>query len=188
MIITQSRLLQSRVNKKGVADDIIFAILDFMLLIAVFLSLVLLINSYVIKNMDVSYVESEIFVFNVMASDSSFAYQDELTKQVHIGIIDKSKFNDEYLNKSLENSIYYGKSNRIIGAKMTLQYLDKRESVYYNKEYYDLASFWAKSGAIGVGKQKIIKKVLPVTIMITEGSSKRYYPGFIEFEMVLPNA
>jgi hypothetical protein len=141
----------------------------------VILSVVLLTIAYANKNIQTWQVESEIIAQRILFAPDGLAYHDPLSNRVYPGIIDVEKLNTTIL----EESIFYGKENKHIGAKITL--INKgtnqtiAETIYNNIVYQRIAErgFLGRGGVDVKEKQfyyvlaKNKEKLTPATAKIT---------------------
>jgi hypothetical protein len=135
--------MTSAINSKRsvISGEMIMAIPQIIFLIAVLFAFVVLIKVYIITQIDVGQVDSNIFINRILLSQGVISYYDEGLDRTYPGIISLEGFQEVSAsnpNKLDQEIISYGGDNPILAAKMTLKkegYADI--AAYYNKENFD---------------------------------------------------
>ncbi|MAE42771.1 hypothetical protein CMO93_03295 [Candidatus Woesearchaeota archaeon] len=176
-----------KTNKKG---DQTFNTLTFMFfkvgfLIIVLFFLVYLYKSYVVTKIDVTDLEAQIFTHSILNNKDGIIYYDEEIDRSYPEIIDLSKFNDKTMEQIESNSIFYGKDNRHLAAKLELidesgQIINK---IVYNNKWYERWHTLAKTKVKGPGGSKEIVSSFYVLIKNKETIEK----GFLNISITIPN-
>ena len=129
-------------NKKGrISEEVLLSIPRIIFLIAVLFAVVLLVKIFIITNIDVRQVESNILISRLLYSKDGLSYYDEDIKRLYPGIIDLNKFRQislENPNALDKTTMSYGQDNPIIAAKITLKQENKNDVIaFYNKDRFD---------------------------------------------------
>lgn len=132
-------------NKRGqISEEVFLSIPRFIFLIAILFTVVLLVKIFIITTVDISNVESNIFINRLLYSKNGLSYYEESLKRMYPGVIDLNKFRELANNNpnSLDNiAINYGSNNPMIAARITLTSpLNQNQNsltVFYNKERFD---------------------------------------------------
>jgi len=155
-------------------------------LLVVLFFLVFLYRSFILTTVDVSNLESQIFMHNMLNNKNGIIFTDEDIDRSYPEIIDLSKFNNENIGPTLSNSISYGDENRHIAAKLTLK--DKNNQVIkeiiYNEKWYGIWHTLAKTEVRGPGGAKEITKLFYILIMDGDNLQK----GILEISVTIPNS
>jgi hypothetical protein len=175
--------IRQKMNKKGISDNLLYSMLDFMLMIAVILSVIFLVKMFIVNNIDTSRVESRIFMARMMHSPGLLAYEDAELGRVYPGTIDLQRFNQTEYDGAINRSYYYGAS-KFIASRMTLSFNGEEKEIYYNQDQFNAWQYFAKVYIPGAGSAKIFEKRFPVTVVNTTGR----YQGILHFEVVIPNS
>jgi hypothetical protein len=98
----------------------------------------------VINNIDSSEAEARILANRIFYSPNVISYYDSEIKRVYPSTIDFEKYRklqNTDINEIDTKSITYGKENKLIAAKLTLQNIETnaQDIVFYNKDGYE---FW----------------------------------------------
>jgi len=172
--------------KKGVVFNVLMWFFKIFFLVIVLFTLILLIRSFIVTELNVFNAESDIFIQRIMLSRDSISYYDVDIDRVYPGIIDLDKFTSATIDKVLNDSVYYGTENKKIAASFTLK--DESDnvikSITYNPDYF---SRWKEmyeaqwmNGPGGVGA-----KAKRFEVLIKGTELKR---GFLEIVVILPNS
>lgn len=137
-------------NKRGIiSEEVLLSIPRIIFLIAVLFAVVILVKIFIITNVDVRQVESNILINRLLYSKDGLSYYDESLKRVYPGVVDLNKFRQLSINNPnwLDNTaINYGSDNPIIAAKITLKNIgsivkEKQSAnditIFYNKDRFD---------------------------------------------------
>jgi len=157
-------------------------------LVIVLFAIIILIRSFVLEKIDVTELESEIFANRLPCSPNSISFVDEISGRVYPGIIDLNKFKTNEIEDNLLKSIYYGNSNRNVGAKITLKNPGKGEEnqIFYNKVFYEEKKILVDSALTeGPGGAKNYIKKLDVIIFEKENTMHK---GVLILDIIIPNS
>jgi len=138
-------------NKKGVT--IIYFIPKIFFLVIVVLSVVFMVNGFIITEIDSREAEAYILINRILYSPNGIVYYNSQLERAYPGMIDLSRFDKIVLEDSL-----YSSHNDWIGAKLNLMKLDKTniKTIKYNEEVYD--SLYLQSGIKGGPIEKTSQK------------------------------
>ncbi|MFC1768449.1 hypothetical protein ACFLZX_01670 [Nanoarchaeota archaeon] len=180
--------LRSHRNKKGITSfEVIMWVPRIIFVTIVIFSVVFLIRAYVKINIDVSQVESDIFIYRTLYGQGGLSKLDPVLDQIDLGVIRKSDINEGTFEK-LEDIQYYGEKNSAVGAEFIFSEIGSLDSqkFYYNKELYDrflpVASLEESKGPGGARKQK-----RQIYILFEDEESK-LIPALMEVTVVVPNS
>lgn len=152
------------------------------------LSVVILVRSFVVEKVDVIELEANLFANRLLYSPNGISFVDENTGRAYPGIIDFKKFGMNDMENKLLSSIYYGDSNRNIGAKITFKNFGSNEEnlLFYNKKFYDEKKILIESGLTkGPGGATSYTKKLNVLIFKNSNSMDK---GLLELDIIMPNS
>lgn len=168
----------TKLNKKAQESfSLLQTIPRIIFLIVVLFSIVYLIRTYVVTNLNVQETQSEVFMNRIIYSQNGISFSDELG--VNPGIIDPAKIT----NANLDAMMDYDEETFIAG-KVQLVDIDGKEvaSGVYNEKTYNRWKPIASVGVSGAGGVSIFTKNMYVNYLV-EGSLK---PGFLKMEVLLP--
>jgi hypothetical protein len=129
-------------------------------LVIVLVSTVALTSNYAKSKLEVSNAEAELIIQRLLYSSHGIAYHDPLSNRVYPGIIDTTKLENSFLEKTF----FYGKENKHLGAQImiTEPKTDKKiASVIYNGKVYTRI---AEEGAKGAGGVDVKRKEISVLV------------------------
>ncbi len=146
-------------------------------LIIVLFSVIFLVRSYVVDNLNVQDVQAEVFVNKILYSPNGILYYDEDLKITVPGKINPSLLTNERLDALMN----YRDESFIAGRLILFDKQNKKVvSAFYNEKTYNR---WVPLiGQPGKGGIKEITKSVIVTF-IEEEKPKQ---GFLRFEVLLP--
>ena len=138
-----------RINNRGDYDvtlDQGWLVFRMILLIIIALSIVILVNKFLVLSVDVHSLETNLLLNRLIYSPDCLSYQDD-TLTSKPGIIDLQKFSEANLNSCL----YFGERNDFAAANLSLVFFDStpRNSTYYNSVGYQLLN--PRAGLTGPG-------------------------------------
>ena len=177
-------------NKKGnVVFNGLMWIIKIIFLVAVLFSLVFLVRSFIVTELDIFNAETDIFVQRILLSRNGVSYIDEDLDRLYPGIVDMDKFLSPDFEDILNHSIYFGEVNKKIASNITLldEDGDTIRTVIYNPEYFFrwkemLEAQWLRGpGGVG-GKKKQFQ------VLIKSADSADLRPGLLIVEVVIPNS
>ena len=157
-------------------------------LVFVMFAVIILIRSFIVEKVDVAELEANIFANRLLYSPNSISFTDHDTGRVYPGIIDSNKFKAGIAEQQLAKSIYYGNSNRVVGAKIALKNMDNSEEnvVFYNKEFYDEKKILVDSRLTeGPGGARSYMKKLNVLNLDQEGS---LHKAVMNIDIIMSNS
>lgn len=141
---------------------------------SVMLTILVIVSSALIMDINVQGIESEVFIYRVLNSEK-INYVDE-NDRLHPGTVDMDKFYEG----NLEQEFVYP-DERALAAKITL-YSEGEEgiSIHYNKEQY--INWEPLRWISGKGGVSFVQRNLSVLVMANGLKN-----GFLEFEVIIPN-
>lgn len=148
----------------------------YFILAGVMLTILAIVSSILILNINVQDIESEVFINRVVYSEN-INYVDE-NNCLHSGMIDMNKFYSINLKKEFVYPV-----ERVMAAKITLYKPDKDngEDIYYNKDQY--LEWEPLVGIPGKGGVSFLQR--NVSVLIKEKDELKN--GFLEFNVIIPN-
>lgn len=166
--------------KKGAVEEILEHMPDIILTVIVMVSVFILVNMLINRKIEVQNIQDDIFVYRLMYSPGSIAYQDNVTGRAYPGIIDVSRLTNETLDKTMIYSY-----ERQITARLDLLSFEEQhvKTAYYNNIWYNRLEPLARSQLLGLGGAKMYYHVFPV-VYRENGVSK---PGLLKIRVIMPN-
>jgi hypothetical protein len=167
-------------NKKGqISFNGVLYVTRFIFLIVVIISFILLIRHFVVQNLNVQTIQSEVFANRVLYSQDGILYHDDELNRDVPGMIDNKKLTNDTLNNMMN---YTDKS--FIAAEINLFDINNNKLVTarYNEKTYANWVPIAKTKLEGAGGIKLIKK----TQLVNYISEDKIYLGILEFTVLLP--
>ena len=171
-------------DKKGQIDAML-NIIRLMVLVAMFLSIVLVARGFIVEKIDIFEIESKLLAQRIFISNE-LNYFDKETNRLYVGIVDLQKFNSPEFEKNLVDSIYYGKINSEASAKLTLADLDDGQSYdgYYNKDFYNEKKVLVEAKLAGAGSARRLDT--DFYVLIKDGDKMKR--GVLKIDAILPNS
>jgi hypothetical protein len=150
------------------------------LMIIIALSIVILVNKFLVLSVDVKGLETNLLLNRLIYSPDCLSYQDD-TLTHKPGIIDLQKFNEANLNRCL----YFGERNDFAAANLSLVFFDlaPRNSTYYNSVGYQLLN--PRQGLTGEGGSTKLSDWRYVLVQAKAGQEPKKAMLFID--VVVPN-
>ncbi|HLG24721.1 MAG TPA: hypothetical protein VI564_07375 [Candidatus Nanoarchaeia archaeon] len=172
-----------KIHKKSQFNAVV-DIVRLMVVVCMFLSVVLLSRTFIIRNIDIFDLEADLAAYRILFSDK-ISYVDPDTGRIYAATVDLQKFQSSELDKNLLDSIFYGKINSESSAKMTLYESDsdKKYEAYYNKELYYEKKVLVEAKLSGKGSAQKLRHYYYV--LIKDGEKLK--GGTLEIETILPN-
>jgi hypothetical protein len=171
-------------NKKATTFNTLMWIFKIFFLVIVLFTVVLLVRSFIVTELDVFNAEADIFMQRVIMSRNGISYYDSDIDRLYPGIIDMTKFGK--LNEILNSSISYGDENSKIAANFIL--VDEKNTTVaaavFNPYFYErwkqmLNAQWIK----GPGGVKSTTK--QISVLIKGNELKK---GILITEIIIPNS
>jgi len=175
-------------NKKGdISFNTILWVPKIIFAIIVLFTIVLLIRSFIVTELDIFNAEADIFVQRILMSRNGISYIDPDLDRTYPGIIDENAFRSVDIDTILNTSIYYGDTNKKIAANITLirENGEFVRSIIYNPDYFYrwkelLRAHWVRGPGGVRGKTKDIQ------VLIKE--QDRLKNGMLKVEVIIPNS
>ena len=173
-------------NKKAVVFNVLMWFFKIFFLIIVLFSLVLLIRSFIITELDIFNAESDIFIQRILMSRTGISYYDKDVDRLYPGIIDIGRFTLPTIERILNESIYFGTENKKIAASLTLknEIGTTIKTIIFNSDFYFTwekmyKAQWLKGpGGINVKARKF-------EVLIKGTELKR---GSLDIVVIIPNS
>jgi hypothetical protein len=170
-----------RLDKKADYDvtlDQGWLVFRMILMIIIALSIVILVNRFLVLTVDVRELEANLLLNRLIYSPDCLSYQDD-TLSAKPGIIDLQKFSEA----SLSNCLYFGERNDFAAANLSLVFFDTtpRNSTYYNSVGYQLLS--PRTGLTGPGGSTRLSDWRYVLVKDSTGFRK----ALLLIDVVVPN-
>lgn len=149
-------------------------------LIIVLFSVVFLVRSYILENLDVKNTQAELFINRIYYSPNGISYYDTELKRAIPGIVDPKLIT----NENLDALMNFNDANFIAG-KITLFDVQSKAiaSAVYNSQTYDRwKPISQQQGFTGAGAVTRFNRTIVVNF-IDEGKEKE---GMLKFEVLLP--
>lgn len=143
---------------------------------AIMLTILVIVSSALIMNINVQEVESKVFINRVIYS-KHINYVDE-NNRLYPGMVDMNKFYQGQLEIEFDYTI-----EKALAAKITLYEAGEEDGkrIYYNKKWYEN---WEPLVGIG-GKGGVSFVQRNVSVLIKEGGDLKN--GILEFKVIIPN-
>jgi hypothetical protein len=171
-------------NKKATTFQILMMIPRMIFLVIVMFSIIFLINSYIVKSIQIFDAEADLFTLNTFYVVSEV---DSNIDRIQTGIINLQDFKSGKIEKKLNQSISYGDDNRKIAANITLKdgNMNEISSFIYNPDRYD--GWYTKSKARwNNGPGGVQDKTNNIYVLINNGNTLE--EGFLELKIIIPNS
>lgn len=165
-------------NKKAqVSFTILQTIPRLIFLIVVLFSVIFLVRSYVIDNLNVQDVQAEVFINRIIYSENGISYYDEEIKTITPGVINPGLITNENLDKLMDY-----KDDSFIAGKVILLDIknNKIASAVYNEKTYN--RWTPQIVPVGMGGINEFKKTIAVTFI----DEDKIRQGILKFEVLLP--
>jgi hypothetical protein len=166
-------------SKNGQVQYFLESVFRIGFLMVALLVFFLLINLYIVNQIDTRQVQAEVTANRIMYSDA-FMYQENF--RTYIGIVDVKRFNTDTLDRKINYPI-----KKHVAARLEL--IDNingtvTHTAYLNEAQYEILYELVKSGARGKGAATSYDKNYPVTYI--ENNEYRY--GTIRMKIIVPNS
>ena len=144
----------------------VFSIIRILSVFIFILALYLLISAFIKEEVDVFYAESNLFIERILTQPNGISYTDPLTTRTYPYVLDIKRIKNPDLSTSLEQSNFYGDTNKHIAAELILE--DSLGNVltqtYYNEDWYDRWIVLARLHVPGPGGARLLTRRIPVLI------------------------
>lgn len=170
-------------NKRGFeVTDMWLQVMRLIFTVFVVIAVLVILNFFVIKNLNTQLPESHILINRLMYGKHSLSFYDESIDRVYPGII----IPDALVDEKLDSMLYFEK-NQLVTAKVSLYDKDNKhlKTAYYNKLWYDRLYDIAIIRTSGPGGALEIIEDRYVLYMEPDGTLK---PGNLRFSVITPNA
>ena len=178
-------------NKRGIATfEFLMWIPRLMFLVAISLIIIVFIRSYVNVTTDISEINARSFAYRMVYSPHSLSYTNSMGR-VYPGVIPLERFESPDSQKIIEESDYYGESNKEVGAEFEIEYLDESgnkgsKQLFYNKDYFEQQEKLFEAGFTeGPGGVKEYKIKYNVAVIL---KNNKLSEGFLTTKVVIPNS
>jgi hypothetical protein len=172
-------------TKKAVTFQFLMMIPRIVFLAIVMFSILFLIRSAIVTQIDVFEVETELFTLNTIYAISET--QPETTR-LELATVDKEKLLNGKLETRIHQILNYEKENRKIAAKLTFKTgidEDIIKEIIYNKDYYK--DWNTKSRALwNKGPGGVRDKTTQIPCIIKEPSKEERC--VVEIHIIVPNS
>jgi hypothetical protein len=166
-------------SKKGQVQYFLESVFRVGFLMVALLVFFLLVNFYIVNQIDTTMIQAEVTANRIMYSDT-FMYQENF--RTYLGIVDIKKFNSDTINKKVNYPI-----KKHATAKLELIDNDddkKNYTAYLNGAQYEILYTLTTSGGKGKGSATMYKKQYPITYI----ENNVYHYGTITMNIIVPNS
>ena len=166
-------------KKAALSFEMVYWIPRMLFVVAVVITIVMLLYAHLSVTLTTQPVRAQLFAYQAIYTEHGISAKDDFIQRAYPGIIDKDRFTQDVLEKSL----YLG-DNQMQAAKFSLLDIDEKviATAIYNPTWYE--RWLPLTGFSGSGGALQYKKVFPVLIR-DQGALQ---PGFLAIDVVMPNA
>lgn len=176
-------------NKKAqISQLVLYYIPRIFFTVIVLFSIIALVSSFIISNVNVTKTEAEVYNQALLYSKNGLSYYDHSIGRIYPGVFNVTNVNET--EKVMNERLSFGEKQYRMGARITY-YIDvddefirnaaNERGIYYNEQFFNLLE--AKQDLIGPGGSYIKVNEFDTLFIFNND----YYNGRIKIEVAVPN-